>query len=79
MAFGPHRKGIILRERQPPPGGGSKGVEDLLLLRSRGWKKPGTNIKQTPTSTAMPSTYISSLSPTRFANGKGKAWPTNIP
>ena len=30
MAFGPHRKGIILRERQPPPGGGSKGVEDLV-------------------------------------------------
>ena len=30
MAFGPHRKGIILRERQPPPGGGSKGVEELV-------------------------------------------------
>jgi hypothetical protein len=30
MAFGPHRKGIIPRERQPPPGGGSKAVEDLV-------------------------------------------------
>lgn len=30
MALGPPRKGIIPRKRQPPPGGGSKGVEDLV-------------------------------------------------